>query len=55
MSFFKIARNAAAAEYGRVRAEQYGRRAKGAAVLGWLTAGALVLGIIAAAHGAFGG
>jgi hypothetical protein len=55
VSFFKIARNAAAAEYGRVRAEQYGRRAKGLSVLGLLVAFLLVAGIIAAAQGAFGG
>jgi hypothetical protein len=55
VSFFKIARNAAAAEYGRVRAEQYGRRAKGLSALGCLAALVLVLAIIAAAQGAFGG
>lgn len=55
MSFFKTARHAGAMEYGRVRAEKYGRHARGVAVLGWLAAGALVVGIIAAAQGAFGG
>lgn len=36
MTFFKTARNAAAQEYGRVRAERYGRRAKAVALLGVL-------------------
>jgi hypothetical protein len=55
VTFFKTARQAAAMEYGRVRAERYGRAAKGRAVLGLLLAGLLVIGIIAAAQGAFGG
>jgi hypothetical protein len=53
--FFKQARSAGAAEYGRARAERYGRRAKAARVLGVLAAGALLLATVAAAHGAFGG
>lgn len=55
MSFFKTARNAGAMEYGRVRAEKYGRQARGWALLGWLAAAVLLIGIIAAAQGAFGG
>ena len=55
MSFFKTAWHAGAAEYGRARAERYGRIAQGISVLGVLLAVVLVAGIIAAAQGAFGG
>lgn len=53
--FFKTARAAGAAEYGRARAERYGRRAKAARVLGALAACVLLLATVAAGHGAFGG
>lgn len=53
--FFKQARAAGAAEYGRARAERYGRRAKAARVLGVLAACVLLLATVAAGHGAFGG
>lgn len=55
MTFFKTARHAAAMEYGRVRAEAYGRRRKAGAVLGLLAGAILLVGIIVAAHGGFGG
>lgn len=55
MSFFKTAWHAGAAQYGQSRAEKYGRRAKVGVVLGWLAAGLLVLGIMMAKNGAFGG
>jgi hypothetical protein len=55
MSFHKRAWNAAADEYGRQRAEQYGRYAKARAILGVLTISVIVILTIAAAHGAFGG
>lgn len=55
MSFYRTAREAAAMEYGRVRAEKYGRRARAGVVAGLLLAGALMVGIVAAAQGAFGG
>jgi hypothetical protein len=53
--FFKQARAAGAAEYGRARAERYGRRAKAARVLGALAVCVLLLATVAAGHGAFGG
>jgi hypothetical protein len=55
MSFFKIARDAGAAEYGKARAEKYGRRAQFRASLGLMLAALLVVGIIAAAQGMLGG
>lgn len=55
VTFFKTARHAGAMEYGRVRAEKYGRTAKVWAAFGWLAALVLVIGIIAAAQGSFGG
>lgn len=55
MSFYRTARNAAAAEYGRVRAEKYGRRARALTILGAGVAALLLVGIVAAAQGAFGG
>lgn len=54
MSFFKIAKDAGAAEYGRVRAEAYGRRAKAAAVAGSLLAVLLIVAIVWAAGGPLG-
>lgn len=55
MTFHRRARNAAADEYGRQRAERYGRIARARAALGILAVFLLTLGVIAAAHGAFGG
>jgi hypothetical protein len=55
MSFFQTARRAGAEEYGRRRAESYGKQARASAVLGVLLAVVLVLGIVAAAQGALGG
>ena len=55
MSFHRRAWHAGADEYGRRRAEEYGRRAKALVVLGWLASGLLVLGIMIAAQGGFGG
>lgn len=55
MSFYKIARDAGAAEYGKARAEKYGRRAQLKASLGVMFAALLVVGIVAAAMGALGG
>ena len=55
MSFFRTAWHAGAAEYGRTRAEKYGRRARALTVLGVGTAAVLVVGIVAAAQGALGG
>ena len=55
MTFHRRAWHAAAEEYGRKRAEEYGRRAKIGAVLGWLLAGILLWAYILAAAGAFGG
>lgn len=55
MSFYKTAWHAGAAEYGRARAEKYGRRAKALTMLGVLAAALLVVGIVAAAQGALGG
>lgn len=55
MSFFKTAWRAGAEEYGRARAQKYGRIARTGAALGWLVAALLVLGIVLAAHGGFGG
>lgn len=55
VSFFKTAWHAGAAEYGRARAEKYGRIARTFVVLGWFVAAVLVLGIYVAAHGGFGG
>lgn len=55
MSFFKTARDAAAAEYGRARAEKYGRRAKVRTVAGLASAGVLLVWIYAASQGWFGG
>lgn len=55
MNFFGEARRAGAAEYGRVRAERYGRRARfGAAVMVVLCV-LLAVGIVVAARGGFGG
>lgn len=54
MSFFKTARAAGAAEYGRVRAETYGRRAKLTAGLGGLAAVVLVFAILWVAGGPLG-
>jgi hypothetical protein len=55
VSFFRTARDAAAMEYGRVRAEKYGRRAKAGAFASLLLGALLLAGIVAAAQGAFGG
>lgn len=55
MTFFKTARHAAAMEYGRVRAEAYGRRRRVGAVLACLAGAILLMGIVVAAHGGFGG
>lgn len=55
MSFYKTAWHAGAAEYGRTRAEKYGRRAKALTMLGMLAAALLVVGIVVAANGGFGG
>ena len=55
MSFFKIARNAAADQYGRAHVDRYARRAR---VARWASAaGALVLAvlIVAAKQGSLGG
>lgn len=52
--FFKIAKESGAAEYGRARAEAYGRRAKAAVVLGWLVALALVAGTVYVAGAPWG-
>ena len=42
MSFWSTARHSAATEYGRVRAESYGRRAKAFRALGWVLLAAFV-------------
>lgn len=55
MSFFQTARRAGAEEYGRRRAESYGRQARAGAVFGVLLAALLLVGIVAAAQGALGG
>lgn len=55
MSFFKTAWHAGAAEYGRARAEKYGAWARFFVVVGWLLAALLVLGIMVAKDGGFGG
>lgn len=55
VSFFQTARRAGAEEYGRKRAEAYGRQARLLSVAGAFLAVLLVVGIIAAAQGAFGG
>lgn len=55
MSFFKTAWHAGAAEYGRARAEKYGRAARGFTALGLLAALVLLAGIVVAARGGFGG
>lgn len=53
--FFRTARRSAAAEYGRVRAERYGRLARAGHATLWLFAAILLLLTIASAQGAFGG
>jgi len=55
MSFFRTAWHAGAAEYGRARAEKYGRAARGLTALGFLVALALLAGIVIAVNGGFGG
>lgn len=55
MSFFQTARRAGAEEYGRKHAEMYARRAKLVTIMWVVVAVLLVVGIIAAAQGAFGG
>lgn len=55
MGFFSTARRAGAEAYGAKRAEQYGRRAKAWAALGFLLAAALVVGCVLAVQGALGG
>jgi hypothetical protein len=55
VSFFRIARDAAAAEYGRARAEKYGRRAKVRTIAGLALASVLLVWIYAASQGWFGG
>lgn len=55
MTFHKRAWYAAADEYGRQRAEKYGRYASVGRSLGLLAVFLLTLGVIAAVQGAFGG
>jgi hypothetical protein len=55
MGFFASARAAAAAEYGRVRAEKYGRRAKFGRFLAVLAIVALVFLIGMSIGGGLGG
>jgi predicted lysophospholipase L1 biosynthesis ABC-type transport system permease subunit len=55
MGFFARARAAGAEEYGRRRAEAYGRTAQFLRLLGLLAIVALVIGIGYAAHGGLGG
>lgn len=55
MSFFRTARNAAADQYGRNRAESYGRRARAGRWLVALAAVVLLFLIVSAAQGSLGG
>lgn len=55
MSFFKTAWHAGAAEYGRARAERYGRWARAAGAIGVLISLLLAVGIVIAVQGGFGG
>ena len=55
VTFHERAYRAAAEEYGRRRAERYGKVAKALAALGWLVGIVLAIGIVVAAHGGFGG
>lgn len=55
MGFFERARAAGAEEYGRRRAEQYGRTARFGRFLALLAIVALVIGIGYAVHGGLGG
>lgn len=55
MSFRKRAWSAAADEYGRRRAERYGRFVNILTALGWTAAAILLLFTVFAAEGRFGG
>lgn len=55
MSFHRRAYHAAAEEYGRRNVDRYRRLAFARALLSWLVIGALLMFIIVAAQGGFGG
>jgi hypothetical protein len=55
VSFQRRAWYAAADEYGRRRAERYGAYARAGRGVCWLAGVLLLVGIVVAAHGGFGG
>lgn len=55
MSWHKIARAAAAAEYGRQHMDRYVRLARAGTVLGCIGIALLIFGIAIAVNGGFGG
>lgn len=55
MGFFRTAWHAGADQYGRSRAEQYGRRARAGRLVAVLAIVMLVIGIVVAVQGGLGG